>query len=136
MSDTQNVNMAHDAMEEREDERPGGAGDLRSSLLKYVGGLVLSIILTLASFWVSGTDAVWQGGVPVLLAALAIGQMGAHLLFFLHVSSGPESTNNILALAFGIFIVGLVIFGSLIIMHSLDARMGNMPAAHTTMTMP
>jgi cytochrome o ubiquinol oxidase operon protein cyoD len=127
MNEVQQAHEAHDAMEERDDEQPGGGGDLRSSLLKYTGGLVLSIILTLASFWASGTDAVWQGGAPVLLAALAIGQMGAHLLFFLHVSSGPESTNNILALAFGVFIVGLVIFGSMIIMHSLDARMGNMP---------
>ena len=118
--------MNHEMEEERDEERPGNPGDLRNSLLKYGGGLVLSIILTLASFWVSGTDAVWPGGVPVLLAALAIGQMGAHLLFFLHVSSGPESTNNIMALAFGIFVVGLVIFGSIVIMHSLDARMGNL----------
>lgn len=117
-----------EAIEDHDDERPGGAGDLRSSVIKYAGGLVLSIILTLASFWVSGTDAVWQGGVPVLLAALAIGQMGAHLLFFLHVSSGPEGTNNIMALAFGIFVVVLVVFGSLVIMHSLDARMGNLPS--------
>jgi cytochrome o ubiquinol oxidase operon protein cyoD len=121
-----NDTMEKEREEERDEERPGSAGDLRSSLLKYAGGLALSIILTLASFWVSGTEAVWQGGVPVLLAALAIGQMGAHLLFFLHVSSGPESTNNIMALAFGIFVVGLVIFGSIIIMHSLDARMGNL----------
>jgi cytochrome o ubiquinol oxidase operon protein cyoD len=118
--------MNNEMEEERDEERPGNPGDLRSSLLKYGGGLVLSIVLTLASFWVSGTDAIWQGGVPVLLAALAIGQMGAHLLFFLHVSSGPEATNNIMALAFGIFVVGLVIFGSIVIMHSLDARMGNL----------
>lgn len=113
--------------EERGDERPGAAGDLRTSLLKYTGGLVLSIILTLLSFWVSATDVVWPGGVPVLLAALAIAQMGAHLMLFLHVSSGPESTNNIMSLAFGIFVVVLVIFGSMVIMNSLDARMENMP---------
>jgi cytochrome o ubiquinol oxidase operon protein cyoD len=108
-----------------DDEQPGASGDLRTSLLKYAGGLVLSVVLTLASFWVSGSDAVWPGGVPVLLAALAIGQMGVHLLFFLHMSSGPESTNNIMALAFGIFVVGLLIFGSIVIMHSLDTRMHN-----------
>jgi cytochrome o ubiquinol oxidase operon protein cyoD len=116
------MKMSDEAID-HDDEQPGGSGDLRSSLIKYVGGLVLSIILTLASFWASDTGAVWPGGVPVLLAALAIGQMGAHLLFFLHVSSGPEATNNIMALAFGIFVVGLVIFGSIVIMHSLDARM-------------
>ena len=59
----------------------------------------------------------------MLLAALAIGQMGVHLVFFLHISSGPEGTNNILALAFGVFVVGLVVFGSILIMANLDANM-------------
>jgi cytochrome o ubiquinol oxidase operon protein cyoD len=54
---------------------------------------------------------------------LAIGQMGVHLVFFLHVSSAPDSTNTILALAFGIFVVGLVVFGSMIIMANLNANM-------------
>jgi cytochrome o ubiquinol oxidase subunit IV len=120
-----------------ERERPGAPGSLRASLLKYAGGLALSIVLTLVSFWVSMSGAVWPGGVPVLLAALAIAQMGVHLLLFLHISSGPENTNNIMSLAFGVFVVVLVIFGSMIIMHSLDARMNDMPAgAHPTMTMP
>ena len=118
-------------------EQPGAPSGLRASLLKYTGALVLSIILTLVSFRVSESGAVWPGGVPVLLAALAIAQMGVHLLMFLHVSSGPESTNNIMSLAFGVFVVALVIFGSMIIMHSLDTRMNDMPVdAHHTMMAP
>lgn len=105
------------------DDAPGDGSDLRSSLWKYAAGLGLSVVLTLASFWVSGSDAVWSQGIPVLLAALAIGQMGIHLVFFLHVSSGPEGTNNILALAFGVFVVALVVFGSMVIMVNLDANM-------------
>jgi heme/copper-type cytochrome/quinol oxidase subunit 4 len=38
-------------------------------------------------------------------------------------SSGPESTNNILALAFGVLIVFLVIAGSLWIIANLNANM-------------
>ncbi len=104
-------------------ETPGESADWRSGLLKALLGLAASIVLTLASFWAAGTHAVWGPGVPVLLAALAIGQMGVHLVFFLHVSSGPEGTNTILALAFGVFVVALVVFGSLIIMANLDAGM-------------
>jgi len=106
------------------DEPPGRSPDCRSGLVKPVMGLAASIVLTLASFWAAGTHLVWGPGVPVLLAALAIGQMGVHLVFFLHISSGPESTNTILALAFGVFVVALVVFGSLIIMAHLDAGMG------------
>lgn len=104
-------------------ETPGESPDWRAGLLKPLMGLAASTVLTLASFWAAGTPAVWGPGVPVLLAALAIGQMGVHLVFFLHVSSGPEGTNTILALAFGVFVVALVVFGSLIIMANLDAGM-------------
>ena len=106
-------------------ETPGESPDWRSGLVKPLLGLAASVVLTLASFWAAGTPLVWGPGVPVLLAALAIGQMGVHLVLFLHVSSGPESTNTILALAFGVFIVALVGFGSLIIMAHLDAGMGS-----------
>jgi cytochrome o ubiquinol oxidase subunit IV len=94
----------------------------------YVIGLVLAVILTIASFTASSSSAVWGPGIPVLLAVLAIAQMGVHLVFFLHISSAPDSTNNLLALAFGVFVVGLVVFGSLIIMWNLDSNM--------TMAMP
>jgi cytochrome o ubiquinol oxidase operon protein cyoD len=107
-------------------ETPGESPGWRSGLAKALMGLAASVVLTLASFWAAGTGLVWGPGVPVLLAALAIGQMGVHLVFFLHISSGPEGTNTILALAFGVFVVALVVFGSIIIMANLDAGMVSM----------
>ena len=107
-------------------ETPGESPGWKRGLVKALMGLAASVVLTLASFWAAGTGLVWGPGVPVLLAALAIGQMGVHLVFFLHISSGPEGTNTILALAFGVFVVALVVFGSLIIMANLDAGMVSM----------
>lgn len=104
------------------DERPGGshvARDVRG----YVIGLVLAAGLTAASFFLVVTDAIWPPAIPVALVVLAIAQMGIHLVFFLHISTGPDSTNNILALAFGVLIVALVLIGSLWIMAHLDTRM-------------
>ena len=103
-------------------DAPGVGHGRRGSLLSYVAGLGFAIVLTLASFWAAGTDMVWRPAVPVLLAALAIGQMGVHVVFFFHISTGPGDTNNFLALAFGIFVVGLVVFGSMLIMSNLDAN--------------
>jgi cytochrome o ubiquinol oxidase operon protein cyoD len=54
---------------------------------------------------------------------LAIAQMGVHLVFFLHIGTGPDSTNNVLAVAFGVLIVFLVVAGSLWIMADLNASM-------------
>ena len=108
---------------ETHDHAPGGAQTSRGGIRAYLAGLGFAIILTLASFWVADTQAVWKPAVPVLLAALAIGQMGVHVVFFFHISSGPDDTNNFLALAFGIFVVGLIIFGSMLIMTNLNANM-------------
>ena len=108
------------------DLAPGVDRTARGSLLTYSTGLGFAIVLTLASFWAAGTDTVWRPGIPVLLAALAIGQMGVHVVFFFHISTGPGDANNILALAFGVFVVGLVVFGSMLIMANLDANMAPM----------
>lgn len=97
--------------------------DPATNLQSYLVGFGLAIMLTLASFGAAVTHVVWAPGLPVLLAVLAIAQMGVHLVFFLHVSSSPDSVNTVLALAFGIFVVGLVVFGSMIIMANLSAYM-------------
>ena len=65
----------------------------------------------------------WAPGIPLGLAVLAIAQMGVHLVFFLHITTGPDNTNNVLALAFGILIVTLVVAGSLWIMTNLNDNM-------------
>jgi cytochrome o ubiquinol oxidase subunit IV len=96
------------------------AADPGANLQSYLIGFGFAIVLTLASFGAAVTHWVWAPGLPVLLAVLAIAQMGVHLVFFLHVSSSPDSVNTVLALAFGIFVVGLVVFGSMIIMANLN----------------
>ena len=96
-------------------------------MLVYTIGLVLAVILTATSFWVANTSLLWAPGVPLGLAVLAIAQMGVHLVFFLHITTGPDNTNNVLALAFGVLIVFLVVAGSLWIMANLNDNM--MPPA-------
>jgi cytochrome o ubiquinol oxidase operon protein cyoD len=102
---------------------PGVNARAHGSRQSYLVGLGYAVILTLASFWASSTDVIYPPGVPILLGVLAIAQMGIHLVFFLHISSAPDQTNNILALAFGIFVVGLLVFGSMIIMANLNHNM-------------
>jgi cytochrome o ubiquinol oxidase operon protein cyoD len=92
-------------------------------LLGYLVGLGLAILLTATSFFVAGTDLVWQPSIPVAIIVLAIAQMGVHLVFFLHITTGPDNSNNVLALAFGLLIVFLVIGGSLWIMANLNHNM-------------
>ena len=93
----------------------------------YSTGFVLAVILTAISFWAANTTLLWPPGVPLGLAVLAIAQMGVHLVFFIHVTTGPDNTNNVLALAFGVLIVMVVLIGSLWTMADLNANM--MPPA-------
>jgi cytochrome o ubiquinol oxidase operon protein cyoD len=44
-------------------------------------------------------------------------------VFFLHITTAPDNTNNVLALAFGVLIVALIIAGSLWIMAHLNHNM-------------
>ena len=110
---------------ERVEVAPGDEGehDLRTRLLGYVVGLVLALLLTATSFFIAGTDLVWQPSIPVAIIVLAIAQMGVHLVFFLHITTGPDNTNNVLALAFGLLVVFLVVGGSIWIMSHLNENM-------------
>ncbi len=95
----------------------------RSAVRGYLLGLGLAIVLTAASFYVTGTNLIWAPAIPTALIVLGVAQIGVHLAFFLHITTAPDNTNNILALAFGVLIVGLIIVGSLWIMAHLDHNM-------------
>jgi cytochrome o ubiquinol oxidase operon protein cyoD len=121
----------------RNDSAPGdqeGTQDVAGEVRNYLIGFALATALTVGSFWVaSGPSVIFTPGIPMALAAFAIGQMGVHLVFFLHITTGPDNLNNVLALAFGVLIVGIVIAGSLWIMYHLNGNMmvpGNMMDMH------
>jgi cytochrome o ubiquinol oxidase operon protein cyoD len=110
------------------DRAPGVEDEPTASWQSYTAGLGLAVLATIASFVVAQTDLLWPPGIAVGLVVLAIAQIGVHLVFFLHLGSGPDHTNNILALAFGILIVFLVIAGSCWIIANLNENMTAMPA--------
>lgn len=114
-------------------DRPPGeppdsaAHPLRREIGGYVTGFALAIALTIASFWVRGTDFVYGPALAVALLVLAVAQMGIHLVFFLHITTDPDNTNNVLALAFGVLIVCLVVFGSIWVMTHMNQNMMHIP---------
>jgi cytochrome o ubiquinol oxidase subunit IV len=115
-----------DILDDREDHAPGDAPP-EESVGHWVRnaniGLAFSIVLTVASFYVAGSNAIFEPAIPVALIVLAIAQMGVHLVYFLHVTTGPDNTNNVLALAFGLLVVFMVVVGSIWIMDNLSHNM-------------
>lgn len=86
-------------------------------------GLGFSIVLTVTAFLLADSDVIYAPAIPAALIVLAIAQMGVHLVFFLHITTGPDNTNNVLALAFGVLVVFLVVVGSIWIMNHLHQNM-------------
>jgi cytochrome o ubiquinol oxidase operon protein cyoD len=112
-------------LSEKEDHAPGD--EPPEDIGHWIGnanlGLGFSIVLTVAAFFLAGSGLIYGPAIPVALIVLAIAQMGVHLVFFLHITTGPDNTNNVLALAFGILVVFLVVAGSAWIMTHLNQNM-------------
>jgi cytochrome o ubiquinol oxidase subunit IV len=107
-------------------ESPARERTLGQEVRGYALGLALAVGLTAASFWVRGTDLVYGPGLAMALLVLAVAQMGIHLIFFLHITTDPDNENNVLALAFGVLIVCLIVFGSLWVMEHMNHNMAPM----------
>jgi cytochrome o ubiquinol oxidase operon protein cyoD len=111
--------------EQEGDVAPGDSSEEHADTISsYAIGLGLAALLTVLSFALPGMSSlIWAPAIPAALIALAIAQMGVHLVFFLHIDTGPDNTNNTLALAFGVLIVFLVVAGSVWIMSHLNGNM-------------
>src|SRR5262249_7476263 len=103
-------------------ERTPGVADQETTanVLSDTTGFGIGVVLTIGSFIVSQTDLLWAPGIPPGLMVLAFAQIGVHLVFFLQIGTGPDNTNNVLALVFGLFIAFLVIGGSCFIIANLN----------------
>jgi cytochrome o ubiquinol oxidase subunit IV len=100
--------------------------DIGKGIRGYLIGLALATLLTVCSFAIVHAKFVWAPAVPVAVIVFAIAQMGVHLVFFLHITTGPDNINNVMALAFGVLFVVLLIGGSVWIMGNMNSNM--MPA--------
>ena len=104
-------------------DEPASGAEIAVGIRGYLIGLGLAVLATIVSFYISGTTLVWQPSIPAALIVLAIAQMGVHIVFFLHITTRPDSINNVMALVFGVFIVFVLIVGSVWIMTHLNHNM-------------
>jgi cytochrome o ubiquinol oxidase subunit IV len=124
MSVEGDIAPGYESQSEEGEEREG----IREGVRSYLLGLALAIGLTIASFWVARTHIIYGPSVPVALVALAVAQMGIHLVFFLHITTAPDNTNNVLALALGVLIVFVLVFGTVWVMAHMNHNMMSMQA--------
>jgi cytochrome o ubiquinol oxidase subunit IV len=100
--------------EQKDDEADGGGWGA------YVLGFAIALLLTAGTFIVALTDMVWGPARPAAVVTLAVAQMGVHLVFFLHLTTGADNRSNAMTVAFGTFVSLLIVFGSVWIMTHLS----------------
>jgi cytochrome o ubiquinol oxidase operon protein cyoD len=86
------------------------------TLLSYTCGFALSVLLTLAAFWVAPLLGTYAA--PAIVA-LAILQLLVQLVFFLHLGQEREARSAVSIFLFTLVIILILIGGTLWIMHDL-----------------
>ncbi len=89
----------------------------------YMIGYLSSVLLTTAAFVLAENNWMTPESVVAAVTVLAVAQMLVHLIFFLHINTAPEQRTNILAFATTMFIVLIVVVGSIWIMSHLRHNM-------------
>ena len=92
----------------------------------YMVGFVLAAVLTAIPFWLVMTHALSGAQAAIVVMGLAAVQVVVHMVCFLHMNSRSEGGYNLLALLFTTVVVGIVLVGSLWVMHHLDSDMMQM----------
>ena len=86
------------------------------TLYSYLIGFTLSLIFTGVAFWVV---LLHLASIPLLLT-LAVAQLAAQLVFFLHMGQRSTPTTHTAALLLAAFITLVVVGGSVWIMQNLQ----------------
>lgn len=95
------------------------------TLRSYITGFAVSVTLTLMAFGLvllhayTGHAFPTHTGAKAAFVVLALLQLGVQLAYFLHIGKERKTHWNVAALGFTLFIVAVVVGGTLWIMHNV-----------------
>lgn len=98
-----------------------GAG--HGSYLSYTIGFLLSIVLTLAAYFLVVDKILTGSRLVAAIVGLAVVQLFVQLVFFLHLGRESRPRWNLMVFWFALLVVVIVVFGSIWIMENLDYHM-------------
>lgn len=94
-----------------------------ASLGTYVTGFGLSVLLTLAAYFLVTRHALIGDSLLFAIAGLALVQFVVQLIFFLHVDVESKPRFKLLVMVFMFLVVVIIVAGSLWIMNNLNYNM-------------
>ncbi len=96
--------------------------DSGSAYGPYAIGFLLAVILTALPFWAVMTGAASGGALVAMVMGAAVVQIVVHLVCFLHLD-GRTDRWTLTALIFTLFVLAILIGGSLWVMYHLNHNM-------------
>ncbi|HUO23544.1 MAG TPA: cytochrome o ubiquinol oxidase subunit IV [Caulobacteraceae bacterium] len=101
-----------------------GAPAIHFSRKDYVTGFLLAGLLTAIPFWLVMSHAIGDASTAgFIVMGLAAVQVVVHMVYFLHMNGKSEHGWTLLALLFTLLLLGIVLTGSLWVMHHLKVNM-------------
>jgi cytochrome o ubiquinol oxidase operon protein cyoD len=94
----------------------------RNTLKLYVTGFVLSLFLTVVPYLLVVNDALTAKNLVLTIVVLGLAQLAVQVVFFLHLSTKRW---NLIVFIFTIFVVAILVGGSLWIMYNLKYKMAS-----------
>jgi len=101
------------------------AGESHASVKNYAIGFILSVILTAVPFWLVMVPTMGFSTDTILTTILVFAavQVFVHVVFFLHMDRSAEQRWNVVAFSFTVFMLAIVVIGSIWIMHNATGNM-------------
>ncbi len=99
------------------------AGASHGSVKSYLIGFVWAVLLTVIPFALVMTGFFPAGVTAAVAAILAVAQIVVHLIYFLHMDRSAAQRWNIMVFVFTVLVIGIVIVGTLWVMHNMNANM-------------
>lgn len=90
----------------------------------YIVGFVLSVVLTLLSFYLVSSGALPPKALYITVGCLAIIQFLVQTVFFLHLNSRSNASWNLVSFLFTVLMTGVLVVGTMWIMFNLYEKMG------------
>ena len=126
---TEQIGHGHGTDDHEHEE--GNHGSLKS----YATGFLLAVLLTAVPFWlVMGKVFDRSSTTAIVVLALAAVQIVVHMIYFLHMNTRSEGGWSLLALAFTVVLLVIMLAGSIWVMFHLNTNM--MPSMQEMKNMP
>jgi cytochrome o ubiquinol oxidase operon protein cyoD len=95
------------------------AGESHGSVKSYVIGFLLSVVLTIIPFALVMQGGLAKDTLAMIVIGFALVQVVVQLVFFLHMNGSSAQRWNVMAFAFTLLVIAILVSGSVWIMINL-----------------